>query len=62
VVIVRSSEGFKESGFRKIMRTARGDVTFDIYAGKVKFDGQEFHIPVHVREDLTEVLLGRQWL
>jgi predicted aspartyl protease len=47
---------------QQIMRTAWGDVTFDIYAGKVKFDEQEFYIPVHVGEDLSEVLLGRQWL
>ncbi len=47
---------------QQIMRTARGDVRFTIYIGKVKFDGQEFDIPVHVGKDLTEVLLGRQWL
>lgn len=44
------------------MRTARGDVKFEIYVGQVLFDGQEFDIPVHVGKDLTEVLLGRQWL
>lgn len=44
------------------MRTARGDVKFDIYIGKVIFDGQEYDIPVHVGKDLSEVLLGRQWL
>lgn len=44
------------------MRTARGDEKFDIYAGQVIFDGQVFDIPVHVGKDLTEVLLGRQWL
>ncbi len=30
------------------MRTARGDVKFDIYVGQVLFDGEEFDIPVHV--------------
>ena len=44
------------------MRTARGDVKFDIYIGKVIFGGQELDIPVHVGKDLSEVLLGRQWL
>ncbi|MEA5597835.1 aspartyl protease [Rivularia sp. UHCC 0363] len=44
------------------MRTARGDVRFDIYIGKVIFGGQAYDIPVHVGEDLSEVLLGRQWL
>jgi clan AA aspartic protease len=44
------------------MRTARGDIKFDIYIGKVKFDGQELDIPVHIGKDLSEVLLGRQWL
>ena len=44
------------------MRTARGDIKFEIYVGQVLFDGQEFDIPVHVGKDLTEVLLGRKWL
>jgi predicted aspartyl protease len=47
---------------QQIMRTAQGDLRFDIYAGKVRIDGSEFDIPVHVGKDLTEVLLGRQWL
>lgn len=47
---------------QQIMLTARGDVTFEIYVGKVTFDGQEFDIPVHVGKGLTEVLLGRRWL
>jgi clan AA aspartic protease len=47
---------------QQIMRTARGDVRFKIYIGKVKFDGREFDIPVHVGNGLTEILLGRQWL
>ncbi len=47
---------------QQIMRTARGDVRFEIYVGKVKFDGQELDIPVHVGKGLTEVLLGRRWL
>lgn len=44
------------------MRTARGDFNFDIYAGTVRIDGQEFNIPVHVGTGLSEVLLGREWL
>ncbi|GAB1545171.1 hypothetical protein NUACC21_78470 [Scytonema sp. NUACC21] len=47
---------------QQIMRTAGGDVRFKIYIGKVKLDGQELDIPVHVGKDLTEILLGRQWL
>jgi clan AA aspartic protease len=46
----------------QVMRTARGDYRFDIYIGKVEFDGQEFELPVHVGRDLPEVLLGRKWL
>jgi predicted aspartyl protease len=46
----------------QVMRTARGDDRFDVYIGKVGFDGQEFEIPVHVGRDLSEVLLGRKWL
>jgi predicted aspartyl protease len=41
---------------------ARGEVKFDIYAGKVRIDENEFDIPVHVGQRVSEVLLGRQWL
>ncbi len=44
------------------METARGNFRFDIYAGKIKLDNQEYDIPVHVGKGLSEVLLGRQWL
>jgi predicted aspartyl protease len=44
------------------MRTAQGTSSFDIYAGKIKLDGIEYDIPVHIGKNLTEVLLGRQWL
>ncbi|GAB1539716.1 hypothetical protein NUACC21_23830 [Scytonema sp. NUACC21] len=47
---------------KRDMLMAKGEATFDIYAGKVRIDGQAFDIPVHVGEGLTEVLLGRQWL
>ncbi|CBN57500.1 MULTISPECIES: hypothetical protein [Kamptonema] len=44
------------------MRTAQGEFDFDIYVGKVRIDGQEFDIPVHVGDGVPEILLGRQWL
>lgn len=44
------------------MELARGEAKFDIYAGKVQIDGQEFNIPVHVGQGVSEVLFGRQWL
>ncbi len=47
---------------RQTLLTAWGDLDFDIYAGKVKIQDQEFDIPVHVGQGLPEVLLGRQWL
>ncbi len=47
---------------RQVMRTARGNYNFYIYAGKVRIDGQEFDIPVHVGNGLSEVLIGLQWL
>jgi predicted aspartyl protease len=47
---------------RQAMRTARGEFDFDIYAGKIQIDSQEFDIPVHLGQGLSEVLLGRQWL
>lgn len=47
---------------KKNMITAQGNSLFDIYAGKIILDGTEYDIPVHVSKNLTEVLLGRQWL
>jgi predicted aspartyl protease len=47
---------------QQTMLTAQGDAEFDIYLGKVRIDGQDFDIPVHVGQGLSEVLLGRQWL
>ena len=44
------------------MRTARGLDYFDIYEGKVFLDNQEYIIPVLAGAEITEVLLGLQWL
>lgn len=56
-------EGFNWSYIiEQKMRLAQGEINFDIYAGKVRFDGQEFNIPVHVGTEIHKVLLGRQWL
>ncbi|MEG4445762.1 aspartyl protease [Microcoleus sp. AT9_B5] len=44
------------------MKTARGDALFDIYEGRVIIESQEFIVPVHVGEDLPEILIGSQWL
>ena len=44
------------------LRTARGDEFFDIYQGRVILDEQEFIIPVHVGDNLPEILIGSQWL
>lgn len=47
---------------RQKMITARGEFNFDIYAGKVRIEGQEFDIPVHVGDGVPEVLIGRHLL
>lgn len=44
------------------METAGGDEFFDIYEGKVIWDGQEFIIPVHIGDNLPDILIGSQWL
>ncbi len=46
----------------RAQRTAEGEANFKIYAGKVRIDGSEFDIPVHVGRGILEILLGRQWL
>ncbi|MEQ9551122.1 aspartyl protease [Coleofasciculus sp. G2-EDA-02] len=44
------------------MQTARGHEFFDLYEGKVTIDSQEFTVPVHVGDELPDVLMGCQWL
>lgn len=47
---------------QEILRTAQGENIFDIYAGKIMIDNQEFNIPVYVGDEIQEILLGSQWL
>jgi len=44
------------------MQTAQGEGFFDIYEAWVIIDGQESIVPVHVGEDIPEILIGTQWL
>ena len=46
----------------QIMKTARGEESFDVYAGRVFFDGEEFTIPVIAGYEMPENILGLQWL
>ncbi len=46
----------------QIMQTARGEKSFDVYAGTVLFDGEEFTIPVISGDKIPENILGLQWL
>jgi predicted aspartyl protease len=47
---------------QQTLQTAQGDAEFEIYLGKMRINGQQFEIPVHVGQGVPEVLLGRQWL
>ncbi|NES99949.1 MAG: aspartyl protease [Sphaerospermopsis sp. SIO1G2] len=42
--------------------TAQGLKTFDLYLGKVILDGKEYEVPVYAGDELTEILLGSEWL
>ena len=44
------------------MQTARGVEYFDLYEGKVIIDGKELTMPVHVGEELPDILMGSLWL
>jgi predicted aspartyl protease len=44
------------------MRTARGDVEFDLHEGTVIIDGTEFTVPVYVGDDIPETAMGSAWL
>ncbi len=42
--------------------TVKGNDYFDIYEGKTIVDGQELTVPVHVGENIPEILIGSPWL
>ena len=44
------------------LKTAQGESLFERYAGKVLIDRQEYEIPVFAGDEITEILLGSQWL
>ncbi|MBD2413156.1 aspartyl protease [Nostoc calcicola FACHB-389] len=44
------------------LRTAKGESRFDIYLGKVILNEQEYEINVYAGDQITEVLLGSEWL
>ncbi|WP_042891910.1 aspartyl protease [Anaplasma marginale] len=44
------------------LQTARGKDNFNIYQGKVIIDRTEFVLPVHVGSEISEILMGSQWL
>ena len=44
------------------MRTARGREFFNLCEGLIILEGKEFRVPVHLGDELTESLLGSQWL
>ncbi|HYW17833.1 MAG TPA: aspartyl protease [Nodularia sp. (in: cyanobacteria)] len=44
------------------LRTAQGEARFNIYLGKVLLDGNVYEIPVCAGDEITEVLLGSEWL
>ncbi|WP_353929139.1 aspartyl protease [Okeanomitos corallinicola TIOX110] len=47
---------------KEILRTAQGEVNFKRYLGRVILDGKEYEVPVYAGDELTEVLLGSEWL
>ena len=47
---------------KRLMQTAQGETQFNLYAGTVELDGQQFNIPVLAGETISEVLLGLPWL
>ena len=47
---------------KQVMQMAQGKSSFDIYVGKVQIVQQEFEILICVGKEVSEILLGRQWL
>lgn len=44
------------------LQTAKGEIDFQKYSGKVILDNQDYDIPIYTGDELTEVLLGSRWL
>lgn len=42
--------------------TAKGETMFTRYLGKILLDEKEYDIPVFAGHEITEVLLGSEWL
>ena len=65
-LVAVNSQDLEALGWRFLrerpLKTAQGIKTFRIYLGKVRIDGREFEIPVYGGEEITEILLGSQWL
>jgi predicted aspartyl protease len=49
---------------KQTLLTAQGEITFKSkrYLGKVILDNQEYEIPVYAADELTDILLGSEWL
>ncbi|MEH2317787.1 aspartyl protease [Nostoc sp.] len=47
---------------KETLRTAQGETSFKIYSGKLRLNEQEYEIPVYAGDEITEVLLGSEWL
>ncbi|MBD2678951.1 MULTISPECIES: aspartyl protease [Nostoc] len=42
--------------------TAQGEKIFDVYLGNVQLNGQEYQILAFAGDEITEILLGSEWL
>lgn len=49
-------------GDERLMQTAQGETLFNVFAGTIELDGQEFNVPVLAGDTIIEVLLGLSWL
>lgn len=47
---------------RKTVKTVTGEITLDVYAGLVIFDGLELNVPVVASVTLDDYLIGIPWL
>jgi clan AA aspartic protease len=44
------------------LQTAQGEKIFEIYVGRILLDEQEYEVLVCSGDEITEVLLGSEWL
>ena len=56
------SLGWQNYNYSRKMQTARGEISFNLYGGKIVIEDEEFAVEVLGGNELNNILLGVLWL